>query len=98
MRMAEIGNGNIDPEYNRKMLGSARPKFLPSTGLSYSSDSADTESIQVFYGYSQRHNNTDKGFISIGNGFFCSHLLPFGHLHAIARAAKHKFLSSVCQS
>ena len=43
MRMAEIGNGNIDPEYNRKMLGSARPRFLPSTGLSYSSDSADTE-------------------------------------------------------
>ena len=43
MRMAEIGNGNIDPEYNRKMLGPARPKFLPSTGLSYSSDPADTE-------------------------------------------------------
>jgi hypothetical protein len=43
MRITEIGNGDIDHQYNRKNLGSARPKFLPSTGLSYSSDSADTE-------------------------------------------------------
>ena len=75
MRMAEIGNGNICRRCGRESLGGARQRFLPSTGLSYSSDSADTESIQVFYGYSQRHNNTDKGFISIGHGFFCSHLL-----------------------
>ena len=96
--MAEIGNGNICRRCGRESLGGARQRFLPSTGLSNCSDSADPEQIQIFYGYSQLRNNTATGLLSIVNGFFSARLLHSLHEHAIARAAELKFLLPMCQS